>query len=639
MDHDQKAELPLLSNSAGNQLQAPTTDQSINYQCRPPPSPSLVVTSDNNHQVPEKRKIEKFDVDEKMEKVDIIGRITGKFGRWQLRSVFLIYLTKIPSSWFMACIIFTAPAARHGEFYCKPSENIVNQLTNQSSAHWQHIIKANKTDWISINHPNKEETADEEFAIDFCNVYADAEDHAKIYFHNHTHQHPWVRPHRNASIIPCDAFVHHTEYKSIITDYDLVCSRDILVATTQFFHLFGVLTGGLLAVNLLKIISPKRVMLFGMLAQIFCGNMTGQVSTYGLHVFFRSLSAVCCGQMYTAGQMIFSDITHGRPRTIITCLFEQFWSIGVILLPGLASFFSSWSHIYMAISMPTVLLIVALPWIPNSPRWLIEHGRIEEAKQILIESAQYNERMHLVPGNLDELLRQQSIDVKAAPPPAGWWTLWKGKGAVRNMICVHGAWMIYIVTYYGMLLNIRTFSRDHLEINTVVAALCEIAGVFIGLLLILYTEKKWLWSGIFNVLGAAVAYAVWFIPPKPSGDARVAVLMAISMVSKVAISSTLAMLTTCSTELVCEEKKKICAFSTVVWARIWLLTAPFVGATVVFGNWVPQTAMATLSIIGGFLTMGITSPRTIPKTKRNNLPTELSADVWTVNDHKTKIQM
>jgi len=107
--------------------------------------------------------------------------------------------------------------------------------------------------------------------------------------------------------------------------------------------------------------------------------------------------------------------------------------------------------------------------VPNSPRWLIEHGRIEEAKEVLIQSAQYNERMHLVASNLDELLRQQSIDVKSAPRPAGWWTLWKGQGAVRNMICVHGAWMIYIVTYYGMLLNIRTFSRDHLQINTVVA--------------------------------------------------------------------------------------------------------------------------------------------------------------------------
>lgn len=108
-------------------------------------------------------------------------------------------------------------------------------------------------------------------------------------------------------------------------------------------------------------------------------------------------------------------------------------------------------------------------WIPNSPRWLIEHDRIEEAKEILIESAQYNRRTHLLPSNLFELLEQQSAEVRSAPEPASWWTLWKGEKAVRHMVCVHLAWSIYIVTYYGMLLNIRTFSRDHLEVNTVVA--------------------------------------------------------------------------------------------------------------------------------------------------------------------------
>ncbi len=75
----------------------------------------------------------------------------------------------------------------------------------------------------------------------------------------------------------------------------------------------------------------------------------------------------------------------------------------------------------------------------------------------------------MVPANLEELLRQQSVEVKSAPDPAGWWTLWKGEKAVQHMVCVHLAWSIYIVTYYGMLLNIRTFSREHLEINTVVA--------------------------------------------------------------------------------------------------------------------------------------------------------------------------
>lgn len=50
--------------------------------------------------------------------------------------------------------------------------------------------------------------------------------------------------------------------------------------------------------------SPRAVMMFGMVSQIFCGNLTGIVDSYELHVFFRCLSAVACCQMYTAGQMI-----------------------------------------------------------------------------------------------------------------------------------------------------------------------------------------------------------------------------------------------------------------------------------------------------------------------------------------------
>lgn len=125
------------------------------------------------------------------------------------------------------------------------------------------------------------------------------------------------------------------------------------------------------------------------------------------------------------------------------------------------------------------------------------------------------------------------------------------------------------------------------------------------------------------------------------GDARVALLMCSAMVSKIAISSTLAMLTTCTTELVCPEKKKICAFSTIVWARIWLLTAPFVGATIIFGKLIPQTAMGSLAILGGLLTMLISSERTIPRRtrmnggKNNNYPSELtSTDIWTVKNHQ-----
>ncbi|XP_055377585.1 solute carrier family 22 member 3 isoform X2 [Condylostylus longicornis] len=570
-------------------------------------------------------------------KVDAVSKITGQWGKWQLRTVLLIFLCKIPSSWFMACIIFTAPAPRHGEFYCKPPETIES---------------TNHTQWIKISHPEKEEADDHEFNIDFCNVYQDARAHAHEYFHYDSETmepKPWEKPEKNGAVIPCNSFEHKADYHSLITQFDLVCSRDILVAVTQFFHLFGVLTGGMLATHLLKHFSPKSIMLFGMLTQIFCGNMTGHVVSYELHVFFRCLSAVCCAQMYTAGAMIFTDITGGKYRTTCVCLFEQFWSIGVILLPAVSSFFKSWTHIYMAISFPTIILVYLWKWIPDSPRWLLQRGRLHEAREILIQCIEINGTQDSLPLDIDHQLKQQSIDLINAPPPAGWWTIWKGERAVLHMICVHLAWSIYIVIYYGMLLNIRAFSREHLEVNTVIAGCSEIIGTFIGLYLILNTSIKWQATGIFNIIAGCIAYLAWIIPPEIKGNNRVALLMLSAMISKIAISCTLSILTTCTVELVSDEKKKICAYSTIVWARIWLLTAPFVGATIIFGQLIPQTCFASLAIVGGILTTCINSPRTIPQsspqtkvpnTKLNsNLPPELMPGIWTIKHHDEKYRI
>lgn len=283
-----KAELPLLT------AKEPTSLPLSDNQCRHLNNIDLLIT-EKEEIITSKPTFEQLSIDEKkekfkmVEKFDIIGNILGPFGKWQLRTVLLIFLCKIPSSWFMACIIFTAPAPRHGEFYCKPPTDLPIH---------------NKTVWTKISHPEKIEKEDKEFKIDFCNVYDDALEHAHQFYKSNDTSKPWELPQRNSNIVPCESFEHHAQYTSLITDFDLVCSRDILVAVTQFFHLFGVLLGGCIAVKLLEYISPRRVMLIGMITQIACGNITGLVNSYELHVFFRCMSAVCCAQMYTAGHMI-----------------------------------------------------------------------------------------------------------------------------------------------------------------------------------------------------------------------------------------------------------------------------------------------------------------------------------------------
>lgn len=127
---------------------------------------------------------------------------------------------------------------------------------------------------------------------------------------------------------------------------------------------------------------------------------------------------------------------------------------------------------------------------------------------------------------------------------------------------------------------------------------------------------------------------------------RVVLLMATSMVTKMAGSTTLAILATSVTELVALDKKKLCSYSTTVCTRTVVLIAPFIGknyslmclimmnlnlsikikgATAVIRQLIPQTTMAILSIIASLCMAFVTSPRTITK------PTTKSSEIHDPN--------
>ena len=145
---------------------------------------------------------------EKVETTDYIGNFLGAFGRWQLRTILLIYLTKIPSSWFMSCVIFTAPTPEHGEVFCQPSDHSKR--------------------WVKIAYSAKADALDQEVTIDFCNVYEDAKQHAEKFL-NDSHSANKIGdidlfeiPERDSILVPCKTFEHRRlVYNSIITPFDL----------------------------------------------------------------------------------------------------------------------------------------------------------------------------------------------------------------------------------------------------------------------------------------------------------------------------------------------------------------------------------------------------------------------------------
>lgn len=121
-----------------------------------------------------------------------------------------------------------------------------------------------------------------------------------------------------------------------------------------------------------------------------------------------------------------------------------------------------------------------------------------------------------------------------------------------------------------------------------------------------------------------------------SADTKVGLLMLTAIVPKIAVSCSQSILFTCTAELVKPEKRKILVFSCIVWARIWLLTAPYIGALMEIHQLLPLSVFGMLSAIGGVSTCFISTPRTIEKEEwpEKELPTaSVPGRIFTVLDY------
>lgn len=167
--------------------------------------------------------------------VDVISEVLDNCRWWQIRTILIIYLTKIPTAFFMACIIYTAPVPERVQVFCK------NTTEMNSSIPFSTII-----------HPEIIDIHDQEFNLNLCDTFDDVKEHAWLYFGHHSFQMPWLRPNITGNedlsvttLIPCDAFDFNSGYA--VTSYDILCSRGALVVLTQGMHLIGILLSGIVA--------------------------------------------------------------------------------------------------------------------------------------------------------------------------------------------------------------------------------------------------------------------------------------------------------------------------------------------------------------------------------------------------------
>ncbi|CAO2833257.1 unnamed protein product [Amaranthus hypochondriacus] len=273
---------------------------------------------------------------------------------------------------------------------------------------------------------------------------------------------------------------------SIIAEWGLVCHHNFLAALPASCFFFGSLLGAAVYGRLAdSFLGRKRTLILASLLTAITAFLTSfsiNIWTYAICRFLNGLTrsgiGICCLVLAT-------EVVGRKWRGQIGQYGFFFFTLGFISLPLIAFYTkSSWRLLYQILSLLVFLYsIFILPFVAESPRWLLIRGRKNEALLGLSNLASRNGRS--LPANIE--LTDPSLigndDEKKMM--SLWGCKWARVRMGKAMIAAFGVGFVY----YAVQLNVENLNFNK-YVSVAINALIEIPAVFGGSFLLGFMKRR-----------------------------------------------------------------------------------------------------------------------------------------------------
>ena len=148
---------------------------------------------------------------------------------------------------------------------------------------------------------------------------------------------------------------------------------------------------------------------------------------------------------------LMTEFLPSRNRGRYLVLLESFWAVGTVAIAVLAFLIVApwgWRPLLAASGIAALLVVWIRRSVPESPRYLVSAGRVDEAERILADVAKANGTER--PGLLAEA---------PAPDPGNVTHLWQGR-LRRPTLTLWLAWFAIGLAYYGLFVYLPTIFVD-----------------------------------------------------------------------------------------------------------------------------------------------------------------------------------